>query len=393
MITPHEALHMVFSHLPSLRAESVTLDRAMGRRLAERIIADRDMPPAHQVRMDGIAIRYADFVAGVRSFYSRGIQRAGVEPVQVSEFPSCIEVMTGSILPGGLDTIIPYEQVEQSEQYGREYFTIHSEDVHCGQHIQVRAADHHSGDSLVSPGIRLGPSELGIAASVGKEMLLVDALPRTAILSTGDELVDVAAQPLPHQVRRSNAPALDAFLHVYGIHPSHYHLRDDAGEMRRQLESLLHTCDLLILSGGVSKGRYDLLPEVLHDLGVTSHFHRIAQKPGKPMWFGTRGGCTVFALPGNPVSVLACAARYLGPFLRREAEAPRIALREPVGGHARLTLLMPVRVNRDFEAEMLDWNGSGDYGSLAGADGFAEIAPGELNDRCPYYPLRTFGYP
>lgn len=387
MLTPSQASEIILSNRPDFGTTTLLLHEAVGRILAERLIADRDLPPCDTVRMDGIAIRYKELESGVTRFYAAGIQRAGVAALELSHSGLCIEVMTGAVMPIGADTVVPYEMTAVVLEGSLEFFEVNPEMVKAGQHIQRKGADHLKGDSLASPGQRITPAVLGIAASAGKSTIRVNDLPRLAIVSTGDELVEIEQEPEPFQLRRSNVYALDGFMNMCGVSANLFHLNDDAEMLRDRLSHILNEHSVVILSGGVSKGKYDLVPDVLGQLGVTCHFHRIAQKPGKPMWFGTSEQSVVFALPGNPVSALACASRYIGPFFKGDGRARKITLTAPVSSHEKLTLLVPVALTSSSCGEVIPFNGSGDFASLSRADGFIEVPAGAVDEEFTYYPM------
>lgn len=389
MITVQDAANLVRLHAQSdWGDELLPLDLAYGRVLAESICADRDLPPFDQVRMDGIAIRFADWQKGIREFNIVGIQRAGQPPLTLSGEGCTIEVMTGCVLPAGADCVIP---VEKTEQLSRDLICIaKGYNVEQRQHIQFSATDHHRGDLLVNAGNIISPPVAGIAASCGKSAVLVKRLPTVAIISTGDELIDIQNFPLPHQIRQSNAFALQGFFSGFGIAAKCVHLPDDLARLLSAISELLEQSDIIVLTGGVSMGKFDHVPDVLEQLDVTCHFHRVAQKPGKPIWFGTKGSTTVFALPGNPVSALACAARYIAPVLRKSrglSELVRIRFEKTVTPHPRLTLLAPVRLVSAAASEILAWKGSGDFSALAHADGFAEIPAALPEEEFSFYPF------
>jgi molybdopterin molybdotransferase len=239
----------------------------------------------------------------------------------------------------------------------------------------------------LSPGIRLRGAELAIAASAGLAQLEVSSQPRVAVISTGSELIEPGQPILPHQVRRSNAYALLATLREHGlVRLADEHIRDDAGELERRLRQLLDTQDVLVLTGGVSMGKLDLVPRTLEALGVKRVFHWVAQRPGKPMWFGvTPPGTMVFGLPGNPVSAAVGLTRYVLPAIARAQgliphPTPQIALAAPAKPSAELTSFVPVRLELDGEsrawAVLRPTNTSGDFVPLAGTDGFVELPPG-----------------
>jgi molybdopterin molybdotransferase len=215
----------------------------------------------------------------------------------------------------------------------------------------------------------------------------VSSQPMLAVISTGNELIEPGEPVLAHQIRRSNAYAIVSALREHGFQRvADDHLHDDADELRERLSFHLKTHDVLVLSGGVSMGKFDLVPGVLTDLGVRTVFHKVAQRPGKPLWFGVApGGTSVFGLPGNPVSTLVCFTRYVLPALlgslgHSPRAAERIALGAAVTFNPALSYFLPVRLEQDdwgrLWAQPSPTNGSGDYTALAGTDGFVELPPG-----------------
>jgi len=252
-----------------------------------------------------------------------------------------------------------------------------------GQNIHRRASDLPQGAVILKAGQRLLAPQIAVAASVGKKHIRVARPPAVAIVSTGDELVGVDETPALHQIRMSNAYALRAALalrHVDNVKLAH--LKDSRSELRAGLEEILQGVDVLLLSGGVSMGKFDYVPEILGELGVKNVFHKVSQRPGKPFWFGaTATGQPVFALPGNPVSAVICAHRYVLPQLDRamglEAKVEQAALNEAVTFAAPLTYFMPVRLTSDVDGKTVacpaPTNGSGDFAGLVDSDGFVEL--------------------
>ncbi len=382
MLTPAEADAAIAATLAVAGTERVLLAACVGRVLREPVHAERDAPPFDRVTMDGIAI--ASVALGRRDFRIAGVQAAGEAPLTLPGPADCIEVMTGAMLPAGCDTIVPVERltvVNGTATVDAAYAP------HAGQFVHGQAADAKSGDRLLKPGIRLGAPEIAIAASAGLTGLIVSRQPRIAIISTGDELVEPGQSIAPHQVRRSNAYGLAAALRGAGFRAAtDLHLPDDPATLQAGLARVLDQHDVLVLSGGVSAGRFDHVPAALAALGVRKVFHHVAQRPGRPMWFGAgSGGTLVFALPGNPVSVLVCLVRYVIPALIRRAGAElplravfRLSREYPFP--APLSCFLPVALRYDpdgtHRAEPRPTGGSGDFISLAGTDGFVELPPG-----------------
>ena len=382
MLSVSEAFAITQQHKLALPTERVSLDDALGRVLREPVYADRDFPPFDRVAMDGIGIRFADFASGVQSFRVAGMQRAGQVQQTLTESGACLEVMTGAMLPVGADTVIRYEDSTTQDGVTR----ITTDDIRPGQHVHHRATDRRAGDELLPVGTRLGPSELAVAASVGHVSLMVTVLPRVALVSTGDELVDVADTPLLHQIRRSNTYMLRAALASLGIAATLHHIIDDEAILAERLTVLLADNDVLILSGGVSAGKADFVPDVLARLGVQKQFHKVEQRPGKPMWFGTTSdkglAGTVFALPGNPVSTVLCAHRYVLPYLRASLGLPpdrptHAQLAAPVTFRPAVTYFLPVRLTSEPDGRLLahplPGSGSADFANLLDSDGFMEL--------------------
>jgi molybdopterin molybdotransferase len=321
LISVFEATQILSQHLLSLEPESVPLMQSNGRILAEDIVADRPFPPFDRVTMDGIGIVFAEFEAGRRRFEIAGIQAAGQEPLISESQQQCVEVMTGAVVPMGVDVIVRYEDVKIEKGVAK----ILIEKIDFQQNIHQKGSNRAENDVLVLRGGKISPAEIATAATVGKAFLEVIELPRVAVVSTGDELVGIAQSPLPHQIRRSNAYAIAALLKEnIGIDADLFHYNDDATVITEGVQKLLRQYDVIILSGGISEGKYDFVPKALTDNGVESLFHGVSQRPGKPFWLGvlspqkrlTRATQVVFALPGNPVSTFMCAVRYVLPYLK-----------------------------------------------------------------------------
>ena len=391
MLSVAEAFARVLATARPLPPETLPLPRAAGRVLAETLTADRDFPPFNRVAMDGIAVQHAAWAAGQTEFVIEHTQYAGAPPQPLQHPQHAIEVMTGAVLPPGTDAVVRYEDILLADN--RATIQIPSPAA-PGVNIHRQAADRHRGDVLLTPGTRLGPAELAVAATVGAAELAVTRAARVAVVSTGDELVGITETPLPHQIRRSNAYALQALFVQAGAEVSLFHLPDTLEELRDGLTNILGAgFDAVVLSGAVSKGRADHLPGLLRELHVVEIFHEVQQRPGKPLWFGERaGGPVVFGLPGNPVSTFLTACRYVRPWLRAvqqpagtaetgtttEAAAP-VMLTVDIHFKPQLAHFVPVRLAVDTEgrrlATPLRVGGSGDLAGLAGATAFLELPP------------------
>lgn len=382
MLTTAQAAQAIANNLTPLGAESVTLSAASGRVLRQQAVAERDQPPFDRVMMDGIAIDHATFAAGCRRFRLAASQAAGDAVATIEHAEDCIEIMTGAVLPRGANCIIPVEKISVEEGFA----SIETGyEARKQQFIHPQGSDYTRGTVVLHPGIRIRPTDVAVLASCGLATVNVSTQPSIRIISTGNELV-AAGQPIEdHQVRLSNGPALRAMLEQHGFRDCrHDHLPDEITVLQDRLAMHLAESDILVLSGGVSMGKADFVPQVLRDLGVRQVFHRISQRPGKPMWYGVgKQGQSIFALPGNPVSSLVCCRHYVVPALQiasgmKEQRCQIAILAEDVHFSPDLTCFLPVRLefvaSGQLRAIPVPTNTSGDFASLAGTDGYVELA-------------------
>jgi molybdopterin molybdotransferase len=390
MIKPLDAEVCLRAHLLSLGSENVLLAEARGRVLAAPLFADRDGPPFHRVAMDGIGITHEAFLTGQKHYKCEGIQAAGSPQMQLSDSEACCEVMTGAVLPAGCDVVVPFERVTESDgSYRLE------DDLACRSMMNVhqQGEDFKKGEEVLQAPCVLNSTRLAIAASLGYAELEVKRLPSIAIVTTGSELVNVETLPLPHQIRKSNVHAGAAALKTQGfVDLTLHHLPDDKEETRRALAEALTCHDVVIISGGVSKGKLDFVPGALEAIGVQKQFHRVAQKPGKPIWVGNKGDKMVFGLPGNPASMLVCLERYVIPFLKASLGVSSFPLSfrsvQLLPVKEKLTMFKTVQLVTQADGEVADGeaagetkfalckdHGSGDFAALGQGDGFVEIPP------------------
>lgn len=381
MLTTAEATQCILAAVKRLDSEVVALHDAAGRVLAQSVRAERDQPPFDRVMMDGIAIAYSDFASGKRSFEIQGMQAAG-DAVQSLEPGKAIEIMTGASLPQGADCIVPIERVIMNERGAHIEANYPAE---ARQFIHPRGSDDNKNAELLKPGARITPMDVAIIASCGLANVTVAREPAIRVISTGNELV-AAGEPIEdHQIRLSNGPAVIAMLAENGYHNAdHDHLIDEPELLEKRIAGHLDAADVLILSGGVSMGKADYVPDVLKNLGVMVEVHGISQRPGKPMWFGIGAhGEAVFALPGNPVSTLVCCRQYVIPALQHMAgmlpQLPQFAsLAQDVTFKPKLTNFLPVKLISNAAGQILAMpvhtNTSGDFASLSGTDGYVELA-------------------
>ena len=376
MVSVAEASAIIQNNLWTPKAERVDLLSSLNRVLAEDVLADRDFPPYDRVTMDGIAINQDQFLKGLKKFKIAGVQAAGVPQMKLNSPDSCLEVMTGAILPEGCDTVIRYEDLKIENGYAE--ITIPS--IKKGESIHRQGSDTKKSSIVMPKGSVISSAEIPLLASVGIARVSVQSLPHAAVISTGNELVKIEEQPEPHQIRVSNVYALAAALQQHNLLPDFFHIQDEEENIRKTLEKVLSNYDLIILSGGVSKGKFDLIPSMLTAMGISNHFHQVKQRPGKPMWFGTGKGKTVFALPGNPVSTFLCFYKYINPWLTKslgaEYSVPKVVLDSDFTFDPPLTYFLQVKIrneNGQYKATPIPGGGSGDFVNLRNVDGFIEL--------------------
>ncbi len=379
MISYNEAQNLVLNQFRNFGTEQVDLLKSAGRYLAEDIHADRDFPPFNRATKDGIAINYDAIENGRRSFEIKGVLPAGQPTIPFVETDSCIEIMTGAVVPFETDTVIMYEDVIIENDIA----SLKKSPVRA-QNIHRRGSDHIKGDILLKKNCKITAAEIGILATVGKKQLQVHKLPSVAVISTGNELVDIDKQPLLHQIRRSNTYSIYGALGELGITPILLHIEDDMDLLRQKLAVVIDEMDVVILSGGVSKGKFDFLPQVLSEMGVEKIFHRVAQRPGKPFWFGAHAQAKtlIFSFPGNPVSTFYNFYLYFKPWLLKSIGASlpnqEVMLNKSLENNSDLTVFAGVKThytNGKVTASPVVGNGSGDLVNLSQIDGFVQLDP------------------
>jgi molybdopterin molybdotransferase len=375
---------LIYEAMPASGSESVELVNAAGQILQQRIIAERDQPPFARATMDGIAISSSALKNQIRQFKIVGIQAAGQAAQQLGASDECFEVMTGAVLPVGTDTVVPVERICAADGTAElePGYTPESR-----QFVHLQASDHAQGDTLLEPGVTIQGPEMAILTAAGSAQVKIARSPRIAVISTGDELVDVGTEIAEFQIRSSNDRAIETCLHLHGYSRTiRSQLPDDPELLRSHIQALHEENDVLILSGGVSMGKYDYIPAILNELGIRVVFHKILQRPGLPMWFGvSTDNKPVFALPGNPVSTIVCCVRYVIPALfhalgKTTTQSERVRLGEAVNFKADLTWFLPIKLHWDDDGTALaiphPTNTSGDFIGLRDTDGFIELPRG-----------------
>jgi molybdopterin molybdotransferase len=391
MLTYEQARRTVIDHVktkPSPRATAnISLWDALGYVLAQEITADRDYPPFDRSTRDGYAVRAADATAGA-TLRCTGEIKAG-DTVSAPLAPgTCIQIMTGAAVPPGADAVVMIEHTQRSGdgvRDGARDNVCFDRQTRSGQNLVPRGTEAKSGQTVLTPGARLGYAELALAAQVGQTELRCATKPRVAILSTGDEIVLVDELPGPFQIRNSNSVSLAAQVRLAGGEPVLLgNAADRIEDLRAKIGRGLKE-DVLVLSGGVSMGKYDLVETVLKDLGAEFYFDAVAIRPGKPAVFAHCGETFVFGLPGNPVSTMVTFELFVVPALDllSGAEARNLPLLEARLGEALhekpgLTHFLPARVEWQGttpEVKALPWQGSGDIATLAKANCFLVVPP------------------
>jgi molybdopterin molybdotransferase len=378
MISPQEAIELLKNITIPFRTEKMPLAKTLGMNIAEKIVADRDFPPFDRVMMDGIAVK--DITAP--TWKIEGILFAG-EPVKaIKKTDGALEIMTGATAPRGTEAIIKIEDLSIEKKIAT---YIGKTPLEKGQHIHSQGADAPAGSVLVKKRTKIGPVEIAIAATVGKAHIEVESKPHVHIFSTGDEIVGLHETPADHQIRSSNVMMLKSVLLSKGFKANSSHLADSAEKIKASINKALDSNDIILLSGGVSAGKKDLIPGVLAEAGFETVFHKISQKPGRPLLVATRpDGKVVFAFPGNPISTLTCFWVYFLPWV--SGEWPEYHVKEikflPKPS-AELDQWIPVE-----NGEVLAHNGSGDLINWSRADGLVWQKAGEKAKKLPYIPLK-----
>jgi molybdopterin molybdotransferase len=382
-----DARHLVERHAAGVHpqaVETVDLLAGVGRVLAEGILADRDFPPFDRATRDGYAVRAADLAKVPARLEVMGEVKAGDWP----EPGTCsvgrgqaVGIMTGAPLPPGADAVV---MVEQTSLLGNQSVEVRR-GVKPGENFVPRGAEALAGQPLLDRGRRLDHAGIAIAASVGKSQIQVFRKPRVAVLSTGDEVVEIDATPGPAQIRNSNSYSLAAQVQAAGGEPVRLPIAPDERSRLRQLIEEGLGCDLLLLTGGVSMGKYDLVEEVLGELKAEFYFTGALIQPGRPVVFGSCGKKYFFGLPGNPVSTMVTFELFARPMIETLAGMTpqplvflRARLKSEISTKTGLKRFLPAVLGGEFEnaeVEPARWQGSGDIAALARANCYVVVPP------------------
>jgi molybdopterin molybdotransferase len=373
-----EANRIVREHsdrLGPVHPQSVGLLDSLGRVLAEAVPADRDQPPFPRATRDGFACRAADLTGPFPVEVIGSIRAGDAETIEIAA-GKAVEIMTGAPVPTGADCVVMVEHVQRD---GNALRLSPGRSIAPGDNIVPMGAEARAGDAILPRGTRISPAQIAAAAACGSGQLSVFARPRVAIVATGDELVEVNQQPLKHQIRNSNSYSLAAQVLAAGAEPVRLPIARDE---REHLEAIVRTAlesDLVLLSGGVSMGKYDLVEEVLLSLGAEFFFTGAMIQPGKPIVFGRLGQVYFFGLPGNPVSTMVTFSLFVEPLLGAlcgdAGRAPRFAqarLASEVRVKTGLTRFLPASLT-DVSVQPVTWQGSGDLASTSRANCFLVV--------------------
>jgi molybdopterin molybdotransferase len=382
MVSVQQALEIVLRETPSLAAEDVALEEALARVLAEDVTADRDLPPFDRAAMDGYALRAADVARAPAALEVKGEVRAGEWPRLAVGAGEAVRIMTGAPLPEGATAV---QQVEKTQPLDEFRVTILAP-VAAGQNVAPRGSEARAGALVLARGRVVDAAAIGVLATVGRARVKVARRPRVALLVTGDEVVDVAETPGPPQIRNSNGPTVAAQARQAGATVQLLGVsKDQKDAITASLREGL-SADVLLASGGVSAGDYDLVEPALAELGVELRFTRVNVKPGAPLVFGRRGDTLVFGLPGNPVSAQVTFELFVRPALLKLQGAsvlsrPRVGvvLDSPLRNRSGRTCHQPARVRFEggrLVARSLRSTGSGDLLAHARANALV-VLPAE----------------
>jgi len=385
MIRFTEAQQIISALGRSFGVEEIDLENADGRVLAEDIYADRDYPPFNRATMDGYAINTLDWENGTRSFKIQQVIFAGESAQAVLTKEACYKIMTGAPVPPSANLVIRREDALQTDDAVS--FTV--EEIKPYQNIAKQGEDMRKGDLVLPKGATCSLAAISVLASLGKNRVQAKSLPKVALFTTGNEVVEVGMPISDKQIRNSNQHLLKSLLKQWQIRPEICkHVIDDKEQLKTSLSNALD-CDIIITCGGVSAGDADYLPEVLTEIGVKKLFHKVAIRPGKPIWCGQMpNGGLVFALPGNPVSCMITFKLFIEVYLSKCLENKALKkINIPFNGErkhvANLDEFFPVRISGGpSKASALPINSSGDIRLGLNADAFAHhpIDVDELHD-------------
>jgi molybdopterin molybdotransferase len=394
MLSVADAQKIVLGQVSPLPPRAAFLEvHVLGRVLAEDVVSDIDAPPFTKAMMDGYAVRAVDLAGGVGQLTVVDEITAGRTPTRAIGTGEAARIMTGAPLPVGADSVV---MIERTQVGGATAVRIDDRALQPGQHVMPRGQEMRRGDVVLRAGTRIRPQEMGVLATVGRTRLLLRRPPVVAVLATGDEVVDPSTTPGPSQIRNSNGPMLCAQIARAGATPVSLGIVGDRLDALRQRIATGLENDVLILAGGVSAGKLDLVPRALEELGVRPSFHKVAMKPGKPAFFGVKprddgeGPRLVFGLPGNPVSAMVCFELFVRPALRALmalSPGPRFVqatLAEDFSHRTDRPTYRPAQLQASgtgWCVRPVPWFGSPDLRGVSDANAFVVLPEGEHRHR------------
>jgi len=375
MIHYQEAQQIILAQAKPFATESIALSNVLGRTLAETIVADRDYPPFNRSTMDGFAFNYADFEKGIKQYKIIDTIFAGSTTNKVLQQGECFKIMTGAAVPTSANVVIRKEDTSVNDNK----VTLHIETCKLFQNIAKQGEDINAATNIITGNTICTPAVISVLAALGKKTVTVKRLPSVSVFTTGNEIVPVETTPIePIQIRNSNQHLLKSLLQQWQIQPSICkHLQDDKAALTAAFKEALPS-DIIIINGGVSAGDADYVPEVLTSLGVQLLFHKIAIRPGKPLWCGKLpNGGLVFALPGNPFSCMVTFQLFIKPYLFACLGLPQqpflqIPLASSKAKNVSLDEFFPVQLHAEpISLVALSFKTSGDIKATLFADGIA----------------------
>ncbi|MGF1577745.1 MAG: gephyrin-like molybdotransferase Glp [Gemmataceae bacterium] len=384
MISVSEAQRIVLENTPVLPPQIAPVSSTtLGLVLAHDVASDLDMPPFDKAMMDGFAICSEDLASGKAELDIVEEVLAGQTPSQSITRGQATRIMTGAPIPEGADSVVMIERTS----IDKNRVTIEDTPPSAGLNVLRQGEEMRRDELVLKAGTRLRPQEFGLLASVGKTSIMVHPAPLVTVLSTGDEVIEPFLKPGPGQIRNSNGPMLvGQICRASGVPRFLGIARDNKEQLRSLIQEGL-AANILVLSGGVSAGKVDLVPEVLQEVGVEAKFHKVEMKPGKPVYFGTEGDKLVFGLPGNPVSSLVCFELFVRPAIRKMENHSRhlppitkAVLTEDFQYRNDRPTYHPAKLEEHdgaFRVTIVPWFGSADLRGLAAANAFAIIPKGD----------------
>ncbi len=360
----------------------------LGQVLAEEIVSDIDSPPFDKAMMDGYAVRSEDCQNLPAYLQKISEISAGQITEKVVQKGQCIQIMTGAPIPPGADAVVPIEQTKQTEDglvtiEGK----LEGKSVRMGQHRVLRGEEMKKGETVLPAGSVLAAQDFGLLASVGRTTIKMYPAPQVSVIATGNELIEPMMKLREGKIRNSNGPMLMAQVIRAGGLPRYLGIaRDEESMLTSLIKEGLETTPITLLSGGVSAGKYDLVPKILAQLGATIHFHHVAMRPGKPLLFATLNDKLIYGLPGNPVSSFVCFELFVRPAIRKmrghtpiDLPQREIPLAQGWSGNYDRPCYFPAYVKIDSGKEMVhlaDWSGSFDLRGLSGTNALLYIPAG-----------------